>query len=113
MESARHPRALGLTLTAAAYTLRQTMVVPTLPALQRDLHTSTTWVTWLLTVFFLSSCAATPLLGKLGDRYGKRRLLIVATSLFFAGAAGAAVAAPGRLTSPDHVGYNAARPPQA
>ena len=66
-----------LTLAATAYALQQTMVVPALPALQRELDASTTWVTWVLTGFLLSAAVLTPILGKLGDRFGKERLLVL------------------------------------
>ncbi len=59
-----------LTIAGTAFALQQTMVVPALPALQRDLHTTTTWVTWVLTVFLLVASVATPVLGKLGDQHG-------------------------------------------
>ena len=75
----------ALTIAGIAYALQQTMVVPALPALQRDLHTSTTWVTWLLTGFLLVSAVATPILGKLGDQYGKERLLLISMGIFFVG----------------------------
>ena len=75
----------ALTIAGIAYALQQTMVVPALPALQRDLHTSTTWVTWLLTGFLLVSAVATPILGKLGDQHGKERLLLISMGVFFVG----------------------------
>jgi MFS family permease len=59
-----------LTLGTTAYALQQTMVVPALPELQRELDASTTWVTWVLTGFLLSAAVLTPILGKLGDRFG-------------------------------------------
>jgi EmrB/QacA subfamily drug resistance transporter len=84
---------LGVLIVAAlAYALQQTMVVPALPVLQRDLHTTTGWSTWLLTGFLLSASVATPLLGKLGDQYGKERLLLVALGIFLVGCVGAAAA---------------------
>ena len=55
-----------LALAGLAYALQQTMIVPALPSLQHDLHTSTAWATWLLTAFLLVSAVATPVLGKLG-----------------------------------------------
>src|SRR6185436_1104765 len=55
------------------------------PSLQRDLHTSTAWATWLFTAFLLVSAVATPVLGKLGDQYGKERFLLVSLLLFFVG----------------------------
>jgi EmrB/QacA subfamily drug resistance transporter len=79
-----------LTLAGMAYALQQTMVIPALPALQRDLNTTTTWVTWVLTVFLLVASVATPILGKLGDQYGKERVLLIALLIFLAGCVGAA-----------------------
>ena len=81
-----------LTLAGIAFALQQTMVIPALPTLQRDLHTTTTWVTWVLTVFLLVASVATPILGKLGDQYGKERLLVISLAIFFVGSVGAAAA---------------------
>ena len=81
-----------LTLAGIAFALQQTMVIPALPTLQRDLHTTTTWVTWVLTVFLLVASVATPILGKLGDQYGKERLLVISLAIFLVGSIGAAAA---------------------
>jgi EmrB/QacA subfamily drug resistance transporter len=81
-----------LTLAGIAFALQQTMVIPALPTLQRDLHTTTTWVTWVLTVFLLVASVSTPILGKLGDQYGKERLLVISLALFLVGSIGAAAA---------------------
>jgi EmrB/QacA subfamily drug resistance transporter len=84
---------LGALLVASiAYTLQQTMVVPALPALQHDLHTTTGWTTWLLSGFLLAASVGTPLLGKLGDQHGKERLLLLSLALFLVGCIGAAAA---------------------
>jgi EmrB/QacA subfamily drug resistance transporter len=74
-----------LALAGLAYALQQTMILPALPALQRDLHTTTAWATWLFTAFLLVSAVATPVLGKLGDQYGKERFLLVSLVVFFIG----------------------------
>src|SRR5256714_4265177 len=81
-----------LTIAGTAFALQQTMVVPALPTLQRDLHATTTWVTWVLTVFLLVASVATPVLGKLGDQYGKERLLVISLAIFLAGCVGGALA---------------------
>ena len=81
-----------LALAGLAYALQQTMIVPALPSLQRDLHTSAAWVTWLLTSFLLVSAVATPVLGKLGDQYGKERFLLVSLIVFFVGCVAAVFA---------------------
>jgi EmrB/QacA subfamily drug resistance transporter len=78
----------ALTLAGGAFALQQTMVVPALPALQRDLHTTTTWVTWVLTIFLLTASVATPVLGKLGDQYGKERMLALSLTIFLVGCIG-------------------------
>jgi EmrB/QacA subfamily drug resistance transporter len=81
-----------LTLAGAAYSLQQTMVLPALPTLQRDLHTSTAWATWLLTAFLLVASVATPILGRLGDQYGKERLLAISLAVFLVACIGCAAA---------------------
>jgi EmrB/QacA subfamily drug resistance transporter len=81
-----------LTVAGTAYALQQTMVIPALPTLQRELHTTTTWVTWVLTALLLIASVSTPILGKLGDQYGKERLLVISLVLFFIGCVGAAAA---------------------
>jgi len=81
-----------LAVVCVSYVLQQTLVVPALPTIQRDLHTTTTWATWVFTAFLLTSAVATPLLGKLGDTYGKKRLLMIALAVFAVGTVGAALA---------------------
>jgi EmrB/QacA subfamily drug resistance transporter len=76
---------LILMLSALAYALAQTMIVPALPEIQRDVHTTPQDATWLLTAFLLTSSVCTPLLGRLGDMYGKERLLLAALSVFGVG----------------------------
>jgi EmrB/QacA subfamily drug resistance transporter len=81
-----------LTVAGTAYALQQTMVIPALPTLQRELHTTTTWVTWVLTALLLVASVSTPILGKLGDQYGKELLLVISLVLFLIGCVGAAAA---------------------
>ncbi len=95
MEPARqhHNVTLGiLTLAGTAFSLQQTMVFPALPTFQADLDTSTAWATWVLTGFLVSAAVTTPILGRLGDQYGKERMLLVSLGLFLAGCIGAAAA---------------------
>jgi EmrB/QacA subfamily drug resistance transporter len=74
-----------LALAGLAYALQQTMILPALPSLQKDFNTTTAWATWLFTAFLLVSAVATPLLGRLGDQYGKERFLLVSLIVFFVG----------------------------
>ena len=81
-----------LTFAGIAFELQKTMILPALPTLQHELGTTTTWATWLLTGFLLSASVATPVLGKLGDQYGKERLLVISLGVFFLGSIGATFA---------------------
>src|SRR3954447_1712031 len=55
----------------------QSLVVPALPNIQKSLHTSETSVSWMLTAYLLSASVATPIIGRLGDMYGKERLMMI------------------------------------
>ena len=74
-----------LALAALSYALLQTMVAPALPAIQRDLGATTTQVTWVLTVYLLTASVATPILGRVGDIFGKERTLVAVLVLFAIG----------------------------
>jgi EmrB/QacA subfamily drug resistance transporter len=81
-----------LTTAGTAFALQQTMVFPALSTFQREFNTTPAWATWVLTAFLLTASVATPLLGKLGDQYGKERMLVVALSIFLLGTIGGAFA---------------------
>src|SRR5256885_12809709 len=66
-----------LSLGGISYALLQSLVVPALPQIQSSLHTSESAVGWVLTAFLLSASVATPIIGRLGDMYGKERLLMI------------------------------------
>src|SRR3954447_13250618 len=65
-----------LAIVGISYALLQSLVAPALPDIQHALHTSVSSVSWVLTAYLLSASIATPLIGKLGDMYGKARLLV-------------------------------------
>ncbi|MGW0246178.1 MFS transporter [Nocardia goodfellowii] len=76
-------RASGIVsvLAAAGITaaLVQTLVVPLLGDLPRLLHTSPANASWVVTATLLAAAVAVPIAGRLGDRYGKRRMLLLST----------------------------------
>ena len=86
-EARAHPTRtlLVLAVGALAYALAQTMVVPALPEIQRHYDVDATDATWVFTVFLVTSCICTPILGRLGDMYGKERLLLISLGTFAAG----------------------------
>jgi EmrB/QacA subfamily drug resistance transporter len=81
-----------LTLAGAAFSLQQTMVFPALRTFQEEFGSNPAWTTWVLTGFLVSAAVLTPILGRLGDQFGKERLLLISLALFLAGCLGAAFA---------------------
>jgi EmrB/QacA subfamily drug resistance transporter len=80
-----------LTVGALAYAVSQTMVAPALPEIQRDLGTTTTAVTFVLTAYLLTASVATPIVGRLGDMFGKERVLVLTLVIFGLGSLVAAL----------------------
>jgi len=81
-----------------AVALMQTLVVPLLPRYPELLHTTPATVTWLVTATLVAGAVAAPLLGRLADMYGKRRMLLLALGLVVVGSAlGAAAPDVGTL----------------
>jgi EmrB/QacA subfamily drug resistance transporter len=74
-----------LALAGVSYALLQSLVAPALPDIQHALHTSENSVSWVLTAYLLSASVATPLLGRLGDMYGKERVLLIVLMLLSMG----------------------------
>jgi MFS family permease len=64
----------------------QTLLVPVVKDLPRLLDTSAGNATWVLTSTLLSGAVATPIMGRLGDLFGKRRMLIASLSVMVVGA---------------------------
>ncbi|MGW0942490.1 MFS transporter [Streptomyces sp. NPDC002623] len=64
----------------------QTLLVPVIKDLPQLLGTEPSNATWVLTSTLLSGAVATPIMGRLGDLYGKRRLLILSLAVMVVGA---------------------------
>jgi EmrB/QacA subfamily drug resistance transporter len=89
----QHPTlTLGvLSLSALSYILLQSMVLPALPEIGRALHTSQSTVAWVLTAYLISASVATPVLGRLGDMFGKKRVLLIVLASLIVGSVVAAL----------------------
>jgi len=66
-----------LAAAAVAYALLQSLVLPALPTIQHDLHTNAAGAAWILTAYLLGASVVTPVAGRLGDMFGKKRLLVL------------------------------------
>ncbi|WP_436788802.1 MFS transporter [Yinghuangia sp. YIM S10712] len=66
--------------------LMQTLLVPLLPELPRLLGTSASNASWVVTSTLLAGAVSTPVMGRLGDMYGKRRILVLCLAVLTLGA---------------------------
>jgi EmrB/QacA subfamily drug resistance transporter len=90
MTSTDQRQAPGRTLAilgvgALAFVLAQTSVIPALGEIQKDLHASASGITWMVTAYLLVASVATPIFGRLGDMFGKERLLTLSLAAFAVG----------------------------
>jgi MFS family permease len=75
--------ALALTGLIAAF--MQTLVTPIIPELPHLLNATSGDATWVLTSTLLAAAISTPISGRLGDMYGKRRVVLILLLLMTAG----------------------------
>lgn len=66
----------ALSLGTLLNPLNSSMIAVALVPFQRDFQVSVTTVTWVVTSFYLASAAGQPLMGRLADRFGPRRLFL-------------------------------------
>jgi len=83
---------LYLSLGGLAFAVLQSLVAPALSTISRDLNASTADASWMLTAYLLSASVLTPILGRLGDIAGKRRVLIGVLAILAVGTLLAALA---------------------
>jgi len=81
-----------LTSAGVSLALMQTLVIPALPFFGREFGASPSWTAWIVTGFLLSSSVLTPIVGRLGDAHGKKRILVVSLTVFGLASLGAAFA---------------------
>ena len=79
-------------LSVSAYSLLQSLVLPVLPTIQHALHTTQNAVTWVLTAYLLSASVATPIIGRVGDMVGKKKVLVATLFTLAVGSVLAALA---------------------
>ncbi len=53
------------------------MVAPALLTIQHDLNTTTAGAAWILSAYLISASVITPIAGRLGDMFGKKRVLVL------------------------------------
>ncbi|MFF0447605.1 MFS transporter [Streptomyces sp. NPDC004609] len=63
----------------------QTLLIPVIKDLPVLLSTSPANATWVITATLLAGAVATPIMGRLGDLYGKRRMLLTSLGIMVVG----------------------------
>src|SRR5215813_5461185 len=82
---------IGIMLAMFLSALEQTIVAPALPTIGRALA-DVEMLSWVVTAYLISTTVATPLFGKLSDIYGRRRMMLIAISVFILGSVACALA---------------------
>ncbi|WPB90905.1 MFS transporter [Streptomyces malaysiensis] len=91
------PREVGggfvavLAFCGIAVSVMQTLVVPLVAELPQLLHTTSSNASWVVTATLLAGAVSTPVMGRVGDMFGKRRMLMVALALMVIGSLTCAV----------------------
>ncbi|MEV0478751.1 MFS transporter, partial [Streptomyces prunicolor] len=74
-----------LALGGITVSLMQTLIIPIVPELPKLLNSSPSDATWAITATLLAGAVANPVVGRLGDMYGKRRMLLLSLVLLIVG----------------------------
>jgi EmrB/QacA subfamily drug resistance transporter len=81
-----------LCLSLLIVVIDNTILNTALPTLARELRATTTDLQWITDAYTLTFAALLIVAGALGDRYGRRRALLLGLGVFAAGSVGAALA---------------------
>lgn len=80
----RYATRVLITVTAVALLVNyvETMVIPGVPVIQKDFSTTSTVASWITSAFLIVGSAVAPLFGKLGDAYGKKRMVLISLTFY-------------------------------
>ncbi len=74
-----------LSLIAIMIMFTESMLIPSLTTIQAEFNSTATWTSWILSIYLVVGAVSTPIFGKLGDTYGKKKLLVLCMSLYTVG----------------------------
>ncbi|MER5390281.1 MFS transporter [Saccharopolyspora sp. NPDC002686] len=74
-----------LAFSGIVVSLTQTLMIPLVPKLPELLHARAADAAWAITATLLAAAVATPTIGRLGDMYGKRRMLLFSLGMLVLG----------------------------
>ncbi|KUN21184.1 MFS transporter [Streptomyces antibioticus] len=81
-----------LAFAGIVVSLMQTLVIPIVPELPRLLDAPASDTAWAVTATLLAAAVATPVTGRLGDMFGKRRMLLISGVMLIVGSVVCALA---------------------
>lgn len=76
---------LILAVGGIGFSLAQTMVILAITEMEKSFGVKTSEVTWVVTANLLVASVATPVIGRLGDMFGKRRFLVFSIAMLTVG----------------------------
>jgi len=68
---------LAITLGVILNPLNTTMLTVALPTIQNEFHISSEGISWLVASYFIVSVIFLPLIGKLSDHYGRKKIFLI------------------------------------
>lgn len=74
-----------LSIASLAFALAQTTLIPALAELAEKFNANSSQIAWTITGYLVAAVVLTPIFGRLGDIFGKRRMLVIALGIFTAG----------------------------
>jgi len=74
-----------LALAGTVFAMMQALVIPALPRIQASLGTNADGAAWISTAYLLSASILTPVIGRLGEVAGKRRMMLASLATFASG----------------------------
>jgi EmrB/QacA subfamily drug resistance transporter len=72
--------ALGLLM----YTIDSTVVAVAFPSFMKDLGTNVIWAGWTISIYLIAVTSVMPLMGKLSDGFGRKKVFLISLILFTA-----------------------------
>jgi MFS family permease len=74
-----------LSLIGLVIVYGETMIIPAIPDLIQDFNIPYNTTAWILTAYLIAGAVSTPLVGKLSDIYGKKRILLIVMIIYTVG----------------------------
>jgi MFS family permease len=74
-----------LSLIGLVIVYGETMIIPAIPDLIKDFNIPYNTTAWILTAYLIAGAVSTPLVGKLSDIYGKKRILLIVMIIYTIG----------------------------